>query len=467
MSFWYLERGQPDSLAVVQELPRLNLTYAELAQHISEFRQLLEMNKITTKKCLGFVLCRNFIPSLVAYLAGLQSGDAVLLLNDTIEQSLLDHLIDLYKPDWLFTHSDRLFSSINYSIKHKQYNWGVFFLNGENNFSIHPETAVLLSTSGTTGSPKMVRLSYENITSNAVSIAQYLGITAIERPITTLPLSYSYGLSVVNSHLMVGATILLTESSIVSREFWNFFQDQAATSLAGVPYLYQMLYRLNLGKMTLPSLKTLTQAGGRLNQQLTQHFAQLSHDKNWRFFVMYGQTEATARISYVPSEKLIDKIGSIGQPIPGGKLSLHNETHELIYEGPNVMLGYAENRLDLAKGNELVGRLHTGDLAICDAEGYFYLTGRIKRFVKLFGNRVNLDEVEQKLESVLKDTVAVTGFDDLMQIYTLHESHSELVANTLMDFYNLHPTSFRLTVIDGIPYTPSGKKDYSALMQAK
>ncbi len=168
-----------------------------------------------------------------------------------------------------------------------------------------------------------MRLSADNIQSNAESIAQYLEIDENEKPITTLPFNYSYGLSVINSHLLKGATIVLTEKTVFFKDFWNTFKQYECTSFAGVPYTYQMLKRTGFDKLDLPSLKTMTQAGGKLNEEMIKYFYEYAERKNIRFFVMYGQTEATARISYVPFDKLKNKIGSIGISIPGGKLSLN------------------------------------------------------------------------------------------------------------------------------------------------
>lgn len=138
---------------------------------------------------------------------------------------------------------------------------------------------------------------------------------------------------------------------------------------------------------------------------------------------MYGQTEAAPRISYIPSDRVLDKPGSIGIPIPGGRLELASDTGELIYYGSNVMLGYAESLADLAKGDECGGVLYTGDTATVDEEGFFTITGRMKRFIKLFGLRINLDEVERKLEALLQQPIACVGNDDKLLVATESSQH--------------------------------------------
>jgi len=221
---------------------------------------------------------------------------------------------------------------------------------------------LLLTTSGSTGSPKLVRLSAKNLQSNAAAIAEYLGLTREERAITVLPMNYTYGLSVINSHLHSGARILLTNAPVIQKPFWEFFHLQEATSLVGVPYTYAMYHRMGLFKMELPSLRYMTQAGGKLPAAMVKEFAQWARTRGIRFFVMYGQTEATARMSYLPPDRVIEKTASVGVAIPGGRFSILDANNreitqsgvdgELVYRGPNVSLGYAESRADLEKEDE-------------------------------------------------------------------------------------------------------------------
>jgi len=437
MNFWELKQ---DNISIIDKKLEKNFSYKELQEIVNKLIDIFPKNK---SKQLGFIMCNNSILTLSAYLAGLQSNNAICLLNQNLNQELLNQLLEIYKPEWIF--------SLNNNFDEKKYEF-------EN--KIHDDLALLLSTSGTTGSPKMVRLSKENIKSNAKSISNYLNITEKERAITSLPFNYSYGLSVINSHLYSGSTILFTEQSIVERDFWKFFKDYNASSIASVPSIYQMLYRMNIDKLELSSLKTLTQAGGHLNKNLSSHFCNLSKKNNWNFFVMYGQTEATARISYVPSEKLENKIGSIGIAIPDGKLSIDAKTNELIYQGKNVMMGYSYNRNDLSKGDECMGILKTGDIATFDEDGYFTITGRIKRFVKLWGLRINLDELEKQLSSNFLTPIVCLGNDDKIFIIIKENKFLDDISSILKNKYKIHSKYFQIKIIDSIPYTDSGKIDY-------
>lgn len=429
------------------------LTYIKL-------QQLADCYQFTSDgKELIVLLGDNEIEIVAAYIAALQSRHAVMLLSPTLNRELLTQIISNYKPRWIVSinSSDEL-QLQGYVQRNK-----VLERQEDMKADIHPELAVLLSTSGTTGSHKFVRLSYRNLQANAQSIAEYLELNQSERAILNLPLSYSYGLSILNSHLQVGASVLLTGESVIAKSFWGFVQEQEATSLPGVPFTYQMLQRVGFMKMDLPHLKTLTQAGGRLDQRLVQLFGEYARNNNKRFYVMYGQTEAAPRISYVPSERLLEKPATIGIAIPGGKLALDPETNELIYYGENVMLGYAESLDDLAKGDVCNGVLRTGDVALIDEDGYYTITGRMKRFVKLFGLRINLDEVERKLEALLAQPVACTGNDDKLIVVTESEMLVDGIKQHVQELYKLHPSAFRVKVLEQIPRFANGKTNYSAL----
>ncbi|MBX5441065.1 MAG: AMP-binding protein [Solirubrobacteraceae bacterium] len=313
---------------------------------------------------------------------------------------------------------------------------------------LHPDLRLLLSTSGSTGSPKLVRLTGRNLLANAAAIAEYLGLGPGERAIASLPLPYSYGLSVLHSHLYAGASVAFTPHSIIRREFWDDVRRHEATSFAGVPYAYAMLERIGMRDMDLPSLRTMTQAGGRLDPEVALRYA-----RRVRFFVMYGQTEATARISYVPPQRLPEKPGSIGIPVPGGRLTV--DGGELVYEGPNVMLGYARTRADLARGDEQGGVLRTGDLGHADDDGFFYVTGRAKRIAKVYGQRINLDEVEAAVDG----PAAAVGGDDRIDVYAEREADARALAAR----FRLPPRAIRVHAVERLPVKPSGKVDYALL----
>jgi acyl-CoA synthetase (AMP-forming)/AMP-acid ligase II len=334
---------------------------------------------------------------------------------------------------------------------------------------LHPDLAVMLATSGTTGSNKYVRLSAANVEANARAIAGYLGLTSDERPITSMPLHYSFGLSVLNSHWLAGAAVVFSAESVMQRPFWDAVAEHGCTSIAGVPYTYQMLERIGYRDMELPAMRTMLQAGGALDRRLTALYGEHMASKGGRFFVMYGQTEATARIAFVPPDRLAEKVGSAGIAIPGGRLRIdaaagrelgQPASGEVIYEGPNVMLGYAECGEDLSAGDELHGILRTGDIGYLDDEGFLFLTGRSKRIAKVFGLRINLDEVEAMLRE--SGPAAVIASDDVIWglcAFGTPDSVAEL-RESLSRRLRIHRSALDLRHVADIPVSSSGKVDY-------
>jgi long-chain acyl-CoA synthetase len=467
--FWELKDIDDSGIAIYDDCHKRSITYGELKQRSDYFVKTIKADY----KQLVFVFCDNSFLSVFVYLSMLRGGHAVFLANGKMDVSLKTNLVEVYRPDLIW--------SINSSDSFKGYNQlsgsdaiPLYIKKKQEQPEIHPDLALLLSTSGTTGSPKLVRLSYKNIQANAESIVTYLGITKDERAITSLPLHYSYGLSVLHSHILVGATVVCTNQSVIVKPFWEVFREQACTSIAGVPFTYQMLDRLRFERMELSSLRTMTQAGGRLDNERINKFSDIAQQKNIRFFVMYGATEATARISYVPFRKLPEKIGSIGIPVAGGAMSIFHEGKEttrlntegeLIYKGDNVMMGYAENRGDLARGDDMNGILHTGDLAYRDQNGYFFVTGRMKRFLKIFGLRLNLDDVEEALESHLSKAVACVGNDDELKIVVETKDRKDLeeATNYVIDLYHLHHSVVHTEGLDILPRISSGKKNYKEI----
>jgi acyl-coenzyme A synthetase/AMP-(fatty) acid ligase len=342
----------------------------------------------------------------------------------------------------------------------------------ETDYAIHPDLALLLPTSGSTGSPKLVRQSYTNLKANTESIVAYLRIVADDRAITTLPLNYTYGMSIINTHLYTGATLILVNASLMEQRFWKVFKQERAVTFGGVPYTFEILKKLRFERMDVPHLRYLTQAGGKLSKELADEFIALCKKKNIRFIIMYGQTEASPRMSYVPWEHAESKAASIGIAIPGGQFWLEDVdgtviekpevTGELVYQGENVTLGYAESRLDLGRGDDNQSILRTGDMAKRDADGFYYIVGRKKRFLKIFGYRINLDELEGLLKKEGIDC-ACAGVDDVLKIYVTNEQDSGKASEYIAEHTAINRNGFTVLVINAIPRNDAGKVLYSAL----
>jgi acyl-CoA synthetase (AMP-forming)/AMP-acid ligase II len=444
-------------------------TYAQLRGAVETLAA-----RLPRQRSLIFCFCRNDLSSVVAYLACLRGGHPVAMLDAGSSPDLKLRLVQRYSPD-VILESTLAASSTAWQepYSHEDAPTKVsLWRRIPAEVELHPQLSLLLSTSGTTGSPKFVRLSRRNVESNAESIALYLGLRPGERAISSLPLHYTYGLSVLNSHLSAGGCVVLTDDSFIRPEFWKTLSRYGCTSLAGVPYSYQILSRIGFEGFTLPTLRTMTQAGGRMDEGNIIKYDALMKARGGRLFVMYGQTEATARIAYLPPDRLPEKAGSIGVAVPGGRLSIEldgavlagpGQTGEIVYRGPNVMLGYAESPEDLAMGDQLRGTLFTGDLGHLDFDGLLYLTGRRNRIAKIYGLRISLDEVERRLRG--RGPVAVSGTDERIVVFceSGEAPDHEVWRQELAGLYRININAFEFRKIPALPLHPSGKIDYGRL----
>ena len=359
------------------------------------------------QRSLVVLRCALDLDTISAYAALLVDGHVPLLVESSLARPLLDRIVQIYRPDAIIGDGITLCD-----------------LDDSERTRLHPDLALLLSTSGSTGSPKLVRLAHRGLLSNAEAIIDYLGITSKERPLLNLPISYSYGMSIVNSHLLAGAAIGLSRSSVMQPSFWTELTDHGATSISGVPFFYQTLRRFGPDRLEIASLRTLTQAGGRLDPKLVRYFAGWAAQTKRRFVVMYGQTEAGPRISYLPDETAASAPDAIGVPIKDVKISLlderglpvaEGEAGEMHVQSPGVMLGYAHQASDLSLDDQMGGALATGDLATRNADGLLRIVGRQTRMIKVYGLRVNLEDVERQLQR-LGLRAYCFGADDRLQV---------------------------------------------------
>ncbi|MET4147129.1 AMP-binding protein [Arthrobacter sp. UYCo732] len=422
------------------------LTYQELADRVEEVGR-----RLGSERRLVALTAGNDVESLVGYLAAMAAGHPLILLPAD-KPAALESLVAAYDPD-VVLHS----GNGRMVLEERRPGTG---------HTLHPDLALLLSTSGSTGSPKLVRLSYDNLQANAESIAEYLGITEYDRAMTTLPMSYCYGLSVINSHLLRGACLVLTDLSVVDPCFWELFRGQGATSFAAVPYTFELLERVGFAAMDLPTLRYITQAGGRLAPDLVRQYAGLGARSGWELFVMYGQTEATARMAYLPPGLAGTSPGAIGIPVPGGAFRIEPvpglEHGELVYSGPNVMLGYARTPEDLALGRT-VEELRTGDLARRNANGLYEVVGRRSRFVKIVGLRVDLGQVERILADLgIRATSA--GSDQGLVVAIEGEHDPALVGKLLAQAIGLPRAALEVHAVRELPRLATGKPDYQGVL---
>jgi acyl-CoA synthetase (AMP-forming)/AMP-acid ligase II len=410
----------PDDRTVLVDATGAEVTVADVRDRARQLRA-------ESDRCLTFLPAATTLDTVTEFLALLEVGWPVFLMDPAWSDEQRQRLIDLYKPPATPTH---------------------------------PDLAVLLTTSGSTGSPKLVRLSRRNVETNAQQIAATLGLRPDDRGVTALPLHYSFGMSVVTSHVLAGSSVLVTDKGLLDRAFWDDLDRAGVTFLPGVPQSYAMLRRLAL-RDRAPSLRALIQAGGRLDPALVTEFAEIMAERDGQFFVMYGQTEASPRMACLPPDRLGDKLGSAGQAMPGGQFEI--DDGEVVYTGPNVMMGYAESAADLALPDTHGDTLRTGDLGYVDDEGFLFLTGRLKRIVKLAGNRVALDEIEALVPQL--SPVAAVDAGERVVLFTVASADLTQARRDLARQLRVAAKLVDVRPIEQLPLLSSGKVDYARLTQ--
>lgn len=456
--FLNIDRHDTSRVAAIDDSCR-RITYGEIVAFAREF------SKALPKRTLIFILSENSIGSLLGYVASLSNRTVPLILSVKTEHGLYSHLKELYRPEYIWMPKGVL----------EQYGGEVVFeawdyvlvQTGLIAPRLYDDLSLLLPTSGSTGSPKLVRHSYRNIEANAENVKNLFGLTSDERAMAILPMHYTMGLSVIASHLKAGATLLLSGRSLLDANFWKMLKEERATSFTGVPYSYELLMKLRFTRMDLPDLKIITQGGGKLTPEMFSALAKYAEDNGKKFIPTYGQSECTARMAYLPPELASTKICSIGIAEPGGKLSLIEDdgretfegegTGEMVYRGENVTLGYATCPEDLMKGDENHGVMHTGDLARRDADGCYYIVGRLKRFLKIFGLRIGLDEIENLVKAQFGTDCLCSGTDELLTVNVTIKGKRNAIVDFIEEKTHLFRRAIEVCEVDSIARNETGK----------
>lgn len=460
-----LDKWPGESVAAI-DAQGSQLTYGELRGFAEQ------AGEVMPARSLLFLLVENNVGGIAWTIGNICVGNVPLILNAHLDDQLYKSLYDLYMPPYVCVPDimaekypyETIISCFGYTL----------MKTGNNACPMHEDLSHLLPTSGSTGSPKLVRQKYGNIEAAALNISTFFELTDKDRPLMVLPLYYTMGLSMVFSHFYVGATVLITNQSMTDRGFWQFIKEQHATSFTGVPYSYEILNLMRFFRMDLPDLTLLTQGGGRMPKELNLKFAEYCRDNGKKWIATYGQSECTARMAWLPPKWAIEKVGSIGIAVPNAELSLidmdghpittPNTEGEMCYRGKNVTMGYAQSREDLLLGDEHHGFIRTGDLAYFDEDGCFYIVGRMGRFLKLFGMRVGLDECERIIKGKYPNLeCACVGTDEKMLVYLTEEKYKELVKEELVSRLKLVATSFEVRIINEIPKNEAGKTLYAKL----
>ena len=407
------------------------------------------------------MICKNSFESLVGYLGSLASDSVSVLLDENINKYHLKKLIINYNPDYIFIDKNNNKNIKNYKFVFNFFDFDLIESQKKKSKNLHPNLKLLVSTSGSTGTSKFVKLSSKNIDCNTISISKYLKISTKDNAITTLPMSYVYGLSIINTHLYNGATVTLNRNSLVQKDFWTKLEKHKVTNFGGVPYIYSILDKINLNRFDLKYLKYTTQAGGKLHETIVKRILEKYKPLNIKLLIMYGAAEATARMSFLPWGKIKDKINSIGKPIAGGKFSIQDENSkiinaknkvgELIYKGKNVCMGYSNNFQDLSKEDVNKDILRTGDLAYVDKDKYYYLVGRKDRYIKIYGLRINLQELEDIIFDYGYENMCLQEKENTINIYLKKKLNLEKFSKYLSNLTNIHISVFKINYIDEFP----------------
>ncbi len=432
------------------------------------------LSKNINNKSLIFLLSDNDYESIISIVSSFFSNSVLMLLNTNIHKKSLDNLINLYKPDYIFLKKKIKLKIDNFYNKTEFHNYVILEAKNPLKKNINPELFLLQSTSGSTGSPKNVRISYENLNTNTNSIIKDLNINENDVTITTLPMNYVYGLSIINTHLMSGSKIILNKNSFVEKKFWKEFLSNKVNNFGGVPFTYEILTKIGLKRENFKYLKYTTVAGGHLNDKTKKKVLEF-YEKNKVFFItMYGAAEATARMSILPNKFSKEKINSIGFPISGGEFKLLDEKKnvisephvdgELVYIGKNVCMGYSNNYNDLSKGNENNFILNTGDIAYRDKDGFYYVRGKKSRYVKVIGNRISLDELEKILYEYGYENVCVQNIKEKITIFIKKNFTEKDIKKYISNYTNLHENLFKCVQINEFPMTDNNKIDYNNVL---
>ena len=431
-----------------------------------------KISKIIDNKCIVFLIYENNLDFISIYLSILNLNIVPLILNERIHKSFLDKLEKQYKPRIIF-YPNKIYLKNRFKSFSEYYSIRIL---KKEKFKIDKKIALMISTSGTTGSSKNVVCSYNNLTNVSKSISDYLTIKKNDKPLMTLPMNYVYGLSVFNSHLYKCATMSIISENFLNRDFWKLIEKNKISTFPTVPYQLEILDKIKFNKFNLDHLKYLTVAGGNTPNKLLRKIYEICKINKIKLYCMYGQAEATSRISYLNPKYLPKKLGSIGKAIPRGKIYLIDKKNkiisknytkgQLVYSGKNIMLGYSNSFADLKSFPNKIKKLFTGDIGYKDKDNLFYISGRQVRDMKIFGNRINLDELENLLNNYGYNCRCVDG-KSFIKVFFNKKNKKKQILKVLLKLLNINLMSYRLIYIKDFPLGPNKKVNYSALKYIK
>lgn len=397
------------------------LSHAELRRKVLSLAETLS----APHRLLVQVPLERSVDAIIGYLAVLEAGHVALLASDEASAP--------YRPNAVMRGQTMV------TLHSKP-------------IELHPELSVLLSTSGSTGSSKLVRLSANNLLSNAEGIIDGLGLQASDVAATMLPLHYSFGLSILHTHLRIGAAIAVGDWSITDADLPTNLTHFGVTDFGVVPHMLQLAHNIPTLDPAPTSLRLIYQAGGKLDADAAKLWSQRLGAQGIAFSMMYGQTEASARMTITPPSTWLENPHSVGKVIRGSYMEVRNG--ELVFSGPGVMLGYAMSQDDLALGR-MVNELATGDLGRVD-NGVVFIEGRRSDFLKIAGLRISLPQIQAHLNAAGIHAI-VTGDDTAVRILSTHATTPNTKA--LISATGLDGAHVRTASVTQLPLLPNGKPD--------
>ena len=416
------------------------------------------------------MICENSIDCYSIYINLVRLDAKIFLISKNTSNKSLKLLIKKYHPKIIFKPKNYKFR--NSFFKKEIFNdYLILKTKYSKKYKIDKRVSILISTSGTSGNSKFVALSKQNILSNTKSIVGYLNLKSSDQTITTLDLNYSYGFSILNTHIYSGASIVVTNKSLLEKEFWSLYKNNRITNISGVPTIYYILKRLKFLEKYLKNIKFLTAAGGKLDLDIFLYFTKKINKKKKNFYYMYGQTEASPRMSFIKNKNIISNPQSIGKAISKGRFFLRDNKNKkinepytegsLYYSGPNTMLGYVNSKKNLNnfKKNNF---LKTGDTAYYNTKKFYFLTGRLSRYIKIDYVRFNLDEIEKILSTKFKNTIC-SGEDNKLKVFINLKYKKRNLLNILSKTLKIRQNYIKIFFINKIPLLENGKYNYNYL----
>lgn len=454
------------------------ISYADLFDKVNRIAHALSREVGEDQKII--LVSENSVFFIAAYLGIIKSGNVCVPLNPSVTPAALTHIVNQCEANTGFFQNKYL-EKFKHLFSRAFDETAVDSLpNPDAPFAASADfaenrLAEILFTSGSTALPKGVMLSHQNLMANTESIIEYLELTEDDRIEVVLPFYYCYGLSLLHTHLRAGGSMVLNNTFMMLNTVVEDLKKYECSGFAGVPSHYQILLRKSgwFRQMDFPRLRYVTQAGGKLPNAFIKEFAESFPEV--KFFVMYGQTEATSRLSYLPPEMVMAKLGSIGKGIPGVKLEVVDsegvpappgEVGELAARGKNVMSGYFQDE-ELTRQTIKNGKLYTGDLGTVDEDGFIYIVAREKEFLKVGGERISPKEIEEVIVSLpeVVDCSILGVPDDLLgeaiKALVVLNGNS-ITSKDILDHCNRHLSSVKIPkyveFIDKIPVSDTGKK---------